>query len=303
MNDNMLSAAIDERSGEEPAVDLFPAFRRYATQSGLINKAKGSLAARLPRILGQGSTRSVGLDAPPAPIERKIELAGLKRADLSLPTDVMREIEQAERDVDQLKRDLLRDEGVRKLATQALDAIDAPKGYKDQRFFAGGLILVPEKGAFEWAWCLTPHYPIVKKIPPDARYVARAFHAAQKNIVDLAVPPSEFEDRLRLAWTLARHFSRTDDVLVTDVMRMFNVAAQPEKFWQAPRRQNFVELPEAAFVVSLMQFRKTGKTLSEFEFVPATLHHAHGRNAKVFFLPMNPEGTEVRPMVYLRHRS
>src|SRR5262249_50066590 len=90
---------------------LFPAFARFATESGLIDKAKGNLAAKIPRILGQGTTRAVGLDFPPAVIERKMELATLKSGNLSLPNDVMEEIRQAEIDTERLKSELQREEG------------------------------------------------------------------------------------------------------------------------------------------------------------------------------------------------
>lgn len=53
---------------------LFPALEGYVERSGLLANAKGILAARLPRILGQGQTRAAGLDMPPATIERQQEL-------------------------------------------------------------------------------------------------------------------------------------------------------------------------------------------------------------------------------------
>jgi hypothetical protein len=294
---------MDMETKIEPEA-LFPAFTQFVRESGLLDRAKGNLAAKLPRILGQGTTRAVGLDCPPAAIERKLELATLKLPDnLAPPQSVVQEMRQAEFDVEQLKSELQREEGIRRLATRSLQEIDQPGGYKDGRFFAGRLILVPEKGGLDWAWSVTPHYSIIKRIPPDADYIAKAFEAAQRQIRDLTVPSGEFEAKLRLAWTLARHFCRTDDVLVIDVMKMFNVAGQDDKFWQSPQRQFFKDLPEAAFVINLIQWRlSAGSSSTGFEFVPATLHQAHGSSAKVFYLPMNQEGTEVRPMVYLRRR-
>lgn len=283
--------------------DLFPAFRQFVVESGLLEKAKGSLAARIPRILGQGKTKSVGYDAPPAPIERKAELAGLLRSDIQFPDTVVREISQAAADLQALQRELLTTEGVRRVAVSALRAVGNGTGVKDNRYYAGGFILTHEKGGFDWSWSVTPHYPVIKKLPPDANFIADAYKSARTQIERFTVPAAEFESRLKLAWTLARHFSDTDDVFVTDVMRMFNIAAQPERFWQAPKRQNYVDIPEAAFVLSLMNARRQGaSSMAGLEFVPATLHQAHGKSAKVFYLPLNAEGTEVRPMVYLRPR-
>lgn len=285
--------------------ELFPAFTRFVKESGLIDKAKGNLAAKLPRILGHGTTRAVGLDCPPAPIERKIEFASFRPpSNFTLPQPVLQERLQAESDVEQLKNELLREEGIRRLATRSLQEIDADGGYRDGRFFAGRLILASEKGGLDWSWSITSYYPIIKRIPPDPEYIAKAFKAAQNQIGSLTMPPEQFESKLLLSWTLARHFSRTDDVLVTDVMKMFNIAGQEGKFWQNPQRQLFRDLPEAAFVINLINWRQSrGASAGVFEFVPATLHQAHGQSAKVFYFPMNQEGTEVRPMVYLRRRS
>ena len=100
---------------------------------------------------------------------------------------------------------------------------------------------------------------------------------------------------------MARHWSRTDDVQVTAVMKMYQVAGQDEHFWQAPKRAYYKDLPVAAFVVNLISWRAQSSASSAgFTFVPATLSQASGKGAKVFYLPVNAEGTEVRPMVYLR---
>lgn len=286
------------------STDAFPAFRLFANESGLIDSAKGSLAARIPRILGQGKSKAVGFDVPPALIERKLELAALKHSDVSLPQEAQREVEQAELDIQTLRAELMREDGVRKLAVAVLRLVGSPSGTKDNRYYAGRFVLTHDRSGFEWSWSVTPHYPVIRKLPPDAEFIASAFFAARDQIQNYTMPPEVFEERLRLAWLIARHFSSSDDVLVTDVMRMFNVAAQPERFWQAPKKQNFTDLPTAAFVLSLMQSKRTGgSAMAGLEFVPATLNQAHGKSAKVFFLPLNPEGTEVRPMVYLRPRS
>ncbi len=284
---------------------LFPELIRFIESTGLSDKARGNLAAKLPRILGQGNTKTVGLTAPPADIERKMEVASLELpAGTILPIEVQAEIRVAAEEIAQVKAELSREEGKRRLATAALGRISQPGGIKDGKFYAGRLILGCERGGLEWTWSITPHYPIIRRIPPDPEYISRAFEQAQTDIQRLTLPPEVFEGRLLLSWMLARHFSTSEDVLVTDVMRMFNVAGQDDKFWQAPQRQFFRDLPEAAFVVNLMSWRmRASSNVALFEFVPATVDKALGRKAQVFFMPMNNEGTDVRPMVYLRKRS
>jgi len=284
---------------------LFPTLTRFIQESGLADKAKGNLAAKIPRILGQGMTKAVGMSEPPADIERKMEAASLELTPgMALPPSARDEISAAASEVAQLKADLSSEEGKRRLATAALGKIRQPGGIKGGKFYAGRLILTAEHNGLEWKWSITPHYPIIRRIPPDADYIARAFDQAQVDIQKLTLPADMFENRLLLAWNMARHFSTTDDVLVTDVMRMFKIAVQEDKFWQAPQRQFFKNLPEAAFVVNLMNWRiRPNSNVSTFEFVPATVDKALRSNAQVFFMPMNNEGTEVRPMIYLRKLS
>ena len=65
---------------------LFPELKEYVEKTSLLDNAKGILAARLPRILGQGKTRAEGLDLPPATIERQQEFLAL-----SLPEDATKD--------------------------------------------------------------------------------------------------------------------------------------------------------------------------------------------------------------------
>ena len=280
---------------------LFPHFERFVKASGL-DRAKGSLSAKLPRILGQGTTRAAGMSDPPADIERKAELAGLQfPADVIVPEEVQAEVQAASTDVEALRTELKRPDGLRRFVTRSLQDLAGTKGSSNGYYFVDRLILRDSKSGFEWAWCVTPHYPIVDKIPPDPSYVAKAFSIAQEQIRAIVLPADEFESRLSLAWTMARHFSRSDDVLVTDVMRMYQIAGQSDKFWQMPKRVFYKDFPEAAFVVNLLYWRSQPKSSDAgFTFVPATLSQASGKAARVFFMPLNPEGTEVRPMVYLR---
>ena len=287
---------------------LFPNFTKFVHSTGLIDKAKGNLAAKIPRILGQGRTKADRLDLPPAMVERKQELATFAFPQgYDPPTEVQEEIEEAKRDVETLKAQLRTDEGVRRLAVGTIQRLGGPAGFAglmDGSYYADRLILMSEKGAMEWSWSITPHYPIIKGIPPDPEYLYQAFEQARHQIREMTLPDSVFERTLALAWMIARHFSDSDDVLVLDVMKMFRVAAQDERFWQAPQKKFFVDWPEGHFVVNLINWRmKTQETSSAFEFVPATLHQASGKDARVFYLPMNKTGTEVRPMVYIRKKA
>lgn len=285
-------------------MELFPAFTRFVNETGLADKAKGNLSKQIPRILGQGTTKTLGLDRPPAPIERKLELASLTFPEgFAPPPEVEVEVRGARGDVVQLEADFRREEGKRRFATACLKLLNEPlSGFKDGQFYAGRLILKDAKKGMEWSWRVTPHYEIVGRIPPDEAYVALAYQAALARIHALTLAPEEFEDKLELSWLMARHFRKTDDVPLIDVMKMYVVAGQDARFWQAPKRLTFKDLPDAAFAVNLIAWRSRAEPeSSKFEFVPATLHQTKG--AQVFFMPMNAEGTEVRPMVSLRRRT
>jgi hypothetical protein len=283
---------------------LFPHFQRFVEASHL-DRAKGSLSAKLPRILGQGTTRATGLTDPPAVIERKMELAGLEfPAQPVVPEQVQSEVRAASADVEALRTELKRPDGLRRFIADSLRELAVETGSSNGYHFAGRLILRSSKSGFEWAWCVTPHYAIVERIPPDPHYVGKAFRAAQEKIKALVVEPADFEKKLSLAWTMARAWSKSDDVLVTDVMKMYQIAGQEDKFWQSPKRVHYKDLPDAAFVVNLINWRShSGINGAGFTFVPATLSQASGKRASVFFLPLNAEGTEVRPMIHLRRSS
>jgi len=284
---------------------LFPIFEQFVLDNNLLNNAKGSLAAKLPRIMGQGKTKAEGLTLPPAPIERKLELISLIRSqEMEFPDSVRTELEKIKAEVDEQYARLRSSEGIRELAIQVLRRMPSPAGQKDNSYYAGRLVLLPVSRGTTWCWSVTPYYPLVSKIPPDVEYIEKGFTAAQELLDRLIMPPATFENRLRLSWTIARHFSETDDVLIIDVARMFKIASQEERFWNSPKRQSFVDMPEAAFIVNLLNWRRSREPSEvDFEFVRATLHQAHGQKAKVFYMPQNPEGTQVTPVIYLRKNT
>lgn len=288
---------------------LFPEFDRFVKDTGLLEKAKGALAANLPRILGQGQTKAIGLNLPPAPIERKLELINLKLpADMVFPEVVIKEIEGVKALVEKELSELRSEEGIRRLASQAIERISDKgiefSGMKDNFFYANRLLLIPDRKRQSWSWSMTPHYPVISRIPADVLYLERAFFAAEEKMRMLLLPHNEFEKKLALSWEMARYFSSSDDnVLIVDVARMYLVASQDNRFWTSPRKQNFVDHPDAAFIINFLHWKVSESAgTPQFEITPATLHQAHGKDAKVFFLPMDQEGTQTRPYVYMKKR-
>jgi hypothetical protein len=197
-------------------------------------------------------------------------------------------------------------ENRRRFALQVLQRLGIPGGNKDNHFFAGRLVLTTDKGGQNWAWSMTPHYPVIAKIPADVEYVVSAYAVSERIVDKWTLPVERFLDRLSLAWIMARHFSESDDVLIADVARLFKVAAQDERFWGTPSGRNFKDLPEAAFIANLINWRRHREETGSrevFELVPATLNQAHGPKSRAFFVPGNAEGTVVRPMIYIRRQS
>jgi hypothetical protein len=282
----------------------FPAFERFVERHGLLANPKGILAAKLPRILGQGQTRAVGLDMSPALIERQQELVSLNLPDTLRPTpDVQREIDEAQHAIDRHIDQMRHPDNRRRFALEVLHRLEGVQtGVKDNQFFAGRLVLVGDKSGQNWAWSMTPHYPVIAKIPADVEYVLSAHAAADRIIKDGTLPVQEFLDKLMLAWLMARHFSQSDDVLIADVARLFKIASQDERFFGTPARRNFSDVPDATFITNLINWRRNREPGKRelFELVPATLNQAHGSKSRAYFVPSNAEGTAVRPMIYLR---
>ena len=287
-------------------MSLFPEFELFVKESGL-DSYKGALAASLPRILGGGTTKALGLDLPPAPIERRQELIRLTLpGGITFPSAVADEIAAAKSLVEAELREWKSEEGSRRQCSRALQDIKAasevPIGIKDNFFFADRLVLVPDRRKESWSWSITAHYPVISKIPCDRDYIVQAFFAAQKKVRELLMREDVFLSKLEWAWEMARHFSAGDDsVLIIDVARMFLVAAQADLFWNAPKRQSFVDKPEAVFIVNFLEWktRAVSGEKPQFEITPATVHQAHGRDSKAFTLPLNREGTQTRPYLHM----
>ena len=283
---------------------LFPAVEKYIADTDMLNKLKGN-QAQLYRIIGQGKTKSKELEFPPTNIERKMELVAFKPLKKqSIPDKVRKEIEEVKKSLDSELANLKKRDVQKRLSNQTLRSLtDVKTGMKDNHFFAGRLILITDKAGKKWSWCLTPYYPIISNIPPDFECLAKSYHEAEKLLNNIIRPADVFDLRLNLAWTMARRFTRGDKILIIDVARMYKIAGQPEKFWNTPKKGNFVDLPDAAFIANLINWRrKTGIEKTDFKLQQATMQQALSSNTKVFYMPSNNEGTQTRPVVYISKR-
>ena len=191
------------------------------------------------------------------------------------------------------------------MSNQVLRSLEGVNcGNKDNHFYAGRLILKADKSGKSWSWCMTPHYPIISKIPPDIGYISISYVEAEKLLSKIIIPAEQFDIRLNLAWTLASRFSRSEKILIIDVARMYKIAGQPDQFWNNPKKSNYVDLPEAAFIANLINWRRQiGFEKSEFTLSQATVDQSLGPHAKVFYMPSNPEGTQTRPVIYMTKRN
>jgi len=285
---------------------MFPEFEKYAQLENLLaKKLAGHLDAKLPRILGQGRTRAVGLDLPPSSLERKQEFITLELPPpLVLPASVIEEKIRIKEELDLELKHLCSEEGSRSLASKVINNIKAElQGIKNNYFYADKFLLIPDKKRSSWSWSITPHYPIIEKIPPDLDYMVKAYTVAEEKVAQMVILPEEFERKLELSWLLAKHHSvESDKVLLSDVARMFMIVAQDSKFWGKPQKKYFVDVPDASFIANLVNYKRNYKGASEpmFEFMPATLNDSNKKN--VYHIPLDREGTQTRPYVYIVKR-
>ncbi len=186
---------------------LFPEFEKFAEEVKLITMVKGALSAKLPRILGQGATRAIGLDLPPSPLERRIELVNVVfPKEISFPNSVKDEIYTVKQELEKEISILKSEEGMRKLCSQVIRSVNYPGGIKNNYFYADRFLLIPDKKRLRWSWSITPYYPIISNIPSELDYIVRSHEIAEKKIKDLLLEPEDFENMLELSWTIARHF-------------------------------------------------------------------------------------------------
>jgi hypothetical protein len=283
---------------------VFPEFEKYAKDEKLLEKKlAGNLAVQIPRILGQGKTKAIGMDLPPSPIERKQEFVNFELQSLfNVPATVNEEWLSVKVELEKEMKQLCSEEGARSLASNVIRNVnsDPPGGLKNNYFHAGRFLLIPDKKRTSWAWSITPHYPLIEKIPPDIDYLVKAFSIAEEKVDQIVTPVEEFEKQMELSWLLARHYAEAiNKVLLSDVARMYVVASQDKRFWSKPQRKYFVDVPEASFIVNLINYKRNYKDSSEpaFEFMPATLNDSYRKD--VYHIPLDREGTQTRPYVYI----
>jgi hypothetical protein len=284
---------------------LFPIVEKYIEDNNLYRKMKGN-EGQLYRIQGLGKTKAKGLDFAPAEIERKMELVSFKAfEDSKIPLDVKEEIADVRRSLENETAELKKYDVQRRMSNQVLRGLDNVQcGNKDNHFYAGRLILKVDKSGKNWAWCMTSYYPIISNIPPDIDYITKSYYEAERLLSKIIIPAELFDHKLNLAWTLASRFSQSDKILIIDVARMYKIAGQSDQFWNQPKKSNYVDLPEAAFIANLINWRRQmGVEKSEFTLSQATMHQTIGPNAKVFYMPSNPEGTQTRPVIYITKRN
>ncbi|MGD9976162.1 MAG: hypothetical protein AB7S77_24150 [Desulfatirhabdiaceae bacterium] len=283
---------------------MFPEFEKFVKDHNLLEKKfGGNLAAQIPRILGQGKTKAVGLDLPPAPIERKQEFVNLDLPEsYNVPDAVKKERLSVQSELEIELIQLCSEEGARRLASNVIRSLqtEPAAGLKNNYFHAGLFLLIPDKKRATWSWSITSHYPIIQKIPPDFDYLIKAFSIAEEKVGQLVIPVDEFEKRMDLSWLMARHFTATGDpILLSDVARMYAIASQDKKFWNNPRKNNFSDIPEASFIANLINYKRNYTSSAEplFEFMPATLNDSYTK--EVYHIPLDREGTQTRPYVYI----
>ncbi len=295
-----------KKTAPPPPPSLFPALEAWAARPR--GKVPAAFTTRLRRALGQGKTRALGVDWPPAPIERRHALAGLALPPgLAAPAEVEAEILEARRASEEERAATRGPAEIRRFAADVIRRLQATlgpdaAGQKDGQYHAGGFILVHDRTGANWAWSLTKHHPIVSRIPPDPDYVFRAHGHALATVTALILPPEVFERRLALSHAMASALGAGEDVLIQDVARCYRVAAQSDTFWKRPARRLFADVPDGAFVANLVAWRRS-RPETRFTFVPATLNQSMGPKAKAFHLPTNAEGTMTRPVIYLRRHA
>lgn len=292
-------------SSNEP---LFPHFKKFAETHRLLEVSKGIDAVRLPRILGTGGkTAAEGLDLPPAKIERQRDLIAFKiPLGLECPDELKAEISNAREEVRKHDNFMRQSDNQRKFAMSVLQNLTgATTGRKNNRYFANQLILTHDSSGKFWTWSLTPHYPVIRKMPADLGIVTKAHSEAEKKVKEQTMPVDEFVEKLDLAWAIARHFADSDNVLIADVAVKFKIACQSEGFWKNPVRRNYTDFPDSIFPSNLINWKHNARDtqLRKFVLVPATLNQAHGKNSKVYYVPSNYEGTDCRPMIYIKRSN
>ncbi|HNI68953.1 MAG TPA: hypothetical protein PKV55_12985 [Nitrospira sp.] len=290
-------------------------FIAFAEKVRLLDKLPrgGNLQSVVPRILGNGKTRAEGLfdeKKPPALIERQYEYAKLDLnklfGDINYPAlgcDSLRaEQAQTQQQIKSLQEQLERpNDGWERSAREALYKLGEKTPGRGGRYAMGDIELSFDKKTFSWAWTYRGAYPLVSKLPHDVDYICDGFHDASRRMKEAIVPAAEFLASLQLAWVISKQRSGSGPVLIRDLAKVYQVAAQPAGFWDKPAKSSFTEIPDAVFVINLVHAIDEVRKL--FVLEKAGLHQTalggKGKNVS-YDLPKGSGGTEPYSTIRLK---
>jgi len=296
-------------------MDGLKEFIAFAEKVRLLDKLsrKGNLQSVVPRILGNGKTRAEGLfdeKKPPALIERQFEYAKLDLKQLlgeinypavginSLRDEQARTQQQIKSLQEQLER---ANDGWERTAREVLSRLGEATPGRGGRYASGDIVLSFDKKTFAWAWTYRGAYPLVSKLPHDLDYICEGFCAASRRMSEAIVPSAEFISSLQLAWIISKQKSGPGPVLIRDLAKVYQVAAQSAAFWDKPAKSSFTEISDAAFVINLVH--AIDEVRKFFGFEKAGLHQTvlggKGKNVS-YDLPKASGGTEPYSYIFLK---
>lgn len=290
-------------------------FIAFAGKVRLLEKLPrgGNLQSAVPRILGNGKTRAEGLfdeKKPPALIERQYEYAKLDIGklgfDINYPireSDPIRaEQAQTQQLIKTLEEQLERpNDGWERSAREVLYKLGDKAPGRSGRYSMGDIELSFDKKSFSWSWTYRGAYPLVSKLPHDVDYICDGFQDASRRMKEAIVPATEFLSSLRLAWVISKQRSGAGPVLIRDLAKVYQVAAQPNIFWDRPSKSSFSEISDAVFVINLVH--TIDEVRKSFVLEKAGLHQTalggKGKNVS-YDLPKGGGGTEPYSTIRLK---
>ncbi len=275
----------------------------------------GNFPSIIPRILGKGKTRAEGFfdERPPALIERQYEYARLDLNELGTRINypirgddpIRAEQHQVKLQIEETQKQLERsNDGWERFAREVLSKLGEPAPGREGRFSMGDLELTFDKKQFSWTWSYRGAYPLISKLPHDLDFICDGFQAASRRMKEAIVSSADFQVSLRLAWTIAKHRSENNPVLIRDVARAYVVSTQNQTFWDKPSKTTFVDVPEAIFVINLVHAIDDVRKV--FELEKAGLHQTAlgGKGKDVSFaLPKSSGGTEPYATIRLKEQK
>ncbi|MQM31194.1 MAG: hypothetical protein CRU78_11990 [Candidatus Accumulibacter phosphatis] len=274
----------------------------------------GNLSSVVPRILGKGRTRAEGLydeAKPPALIERLQEYGRLNLLDLGratnrgIPEPITMGQQRVKSSIAEMEKKLASpDDGWGRFAREVLCKIGGERtSGKQGRYLLGPLELCFDKKTMSWSWKLAGAYPLVTKLPNDIEFVCQGHIDASRRMDEVRVCSESFMGALKIAWLIASQRCGSDSVLIRDVASAYVVAAQSKAFWDKPSKQNFADIPEAAFVINLMH--SVDDVRKAFELEKAGIHQTKlaGKDKDIAFELPRKDGIGTEPYATIRMRN